>query len=505
MSTGEHQRYRFGPLERRGLIGSLRPSQVFIIAASLTGAVALMRSLSSGAGVAAALALVLASVVFCFWPISGRSAEEWLPIVGRHAARRFRGRHVQLSPAPQAGTRPTTDGRPEPIAALPEAARDLELLAAPFHGETVGVIKDRRARSYTAVLAVRVTSFGLLDRAEQESRQAGWGGVLSGLAREGSPVSRIQWVERTVPADGDEIGRYLGEAWTRDTVAVDSLAMQAYLELTSSAPAATKDHELFVCLQIDAKRAWRQIKRAGGKQGADAGACGVLLRELEALGEHLTAADVRVVGALRPGMLAGAVRVAFDPWSRPGLARLAAADPDRDGIDEAAAWPVAADTSWSVYRTDGAVHATYWIASWPRIDVGAAFLSPLLLNAQMVRAIAVTIEATSPLKAIREVEAARTSDFADRELRGRMGFMETARRRRQTEAVVRREEELADGHAAVRFAGYVTVSARSLEELERNCSEIEHAAQMARLELLRLHGQQEQAFTYTLPLCRGLR
>ena len=73
------------------------------------------------------------------------------------------------------------------------------------------------------------------------------------------------------------------------------------------------------------------------------------------------------------------------------------------------------------------------------------------------------------------------------------------------EATVHREEELAEGHAAVRFAGYVTVSARGPEELERHCSEIEHAAQMARLELLRLHGQQEQAFTYTLPLCRGLR
>jgi hypothetical protein len=86
-----------------------------------------------------------------------------------------------------------------------------------------------------------------------------------------------------------------------------------------------------------------------------------------------------------------------------------------------------------------------------------------------------------------------------------MGFMDTARRRRQTEAVARREEELADGHAAVRFAGYVTVSARTLDALDHDCSEIEHAAQMARLELLRLYGQQEEAFTYTLPLCRGLR
>jgi hypothetical protein len=352
---------------------------------------------------------------------------------------------------------------------------------------------------------VKVTSFGLLDRSEQEARQAGWGGVLASLAREGSPVSRIQWVERTVPADGDEIGRYLGESWDRGTVPLESIAMQSYLDLVGSAPAVTKDHELFVCLQIDAKRAWRQIKRAGGKHGADAGACAVLFRELEALGERLGAAEVRVVGALRPGMLARTIRVAFDPWSRPGLARLAAADGERDGIDEAAAWPVATEASWGAYRADGAVHATYWIAGWPRTDVGAAFLSPLLLHAQVVRAVGVTIEPISPIRAIREVEASRTSDLADEELRGRMGFMETARRRRVADATTRREEELADGHAAVRFAGYVTVSARSFDELEHDCSEVEHAAQMARLELLRLYAQQEQGFTYTLPLCRGLR
>ena len=65
--------------------------------------------------------------------------------------------------------------------------------------------------------------------------------------------------------------------------------------------------------------------------------------------------------------------------------------------------------------------------------------------------------------------------------------------------------DLADGHAAVRFAGYVTGSARSPEELERHYLDVEHAAQVARLKLLRLYGQQEEAFTYTLPLCLGLR
>lgn len=504
MPETEIRRYRFGPLERRGLIGSLRATQVIPMAASLAAAVVLMRTLPSGAGLFSALGLVLAVGAFCFWPVSGRSAEEWLPIVAAHARRRALGRHTRVSSAPTAGVRSGESGRPEPVVDLPDAAEGLVLLAAPFRGETVGVVKDTRAKTYTATLAVRVTSFGLLDRSEQEARQAGWGGVLSSLAREGTPVSRVQWLERTVPADGDEIGRYLAEAWDRETT-VDALPMRSYLDLVSGAPAVTRDHELFVCLQIDAKKAWRQIKRAGGKNGPDAGACEVLLREVESLAERLGSAEVHVVGALRPGMLASAIRVAFDPWSRPGLARLAAADPQRGGLDEGAAWPAGSETSWSAYRTDGAVHATYWIAGWPRTDVGAAFLSPLLLHAQVVRSIAVTIEPISPLRAIREVEASRTTDLADQELRGRFGFIETARRRRLSEATSRREEELADGHAAVRFAGYVTVSARSFDELERNCSEIEHAAQMARLELLRLYGQQEEVFTYTLPLCRGLR
>jgi hypothetical protein len=501
----EVRRYRFGPLERRGLVGSLRPAQAGVLAVSLTAGVVAMRVVPGGAGMLTALGIVLASVTFCFWPVAGRSAQEWLPVAFRFLARRLNGKHRHLSGAPQSGATQRPGARPEIVASLPAGAATLELLAAPLHGESVGVIKDRRSRSYTAVLAVKVSSFGLLDRSEQEARQAAWGGVLASLAREASPVTRIQWLERTVPADGDEIGRYLGEAWDRASVPLDAAPMQSYLDLVGSAPAVTKDHELFVCLQIDAKRAWRQIKRTGGKDGPDAGACTVVLRELEALAERLGSADVRVVGALRPGMLGSVTRVAFDPWSRPGLARLGAADRDSDGIGEAAAWPAATETAWGSYRTDGAIHATYWIASWPRTDVGAAFLSPLLLQAHMVRAVAVTIEPISPLRAIREVESARTSDIADQELRGRMGFMETARRRRMAEATSQREEELADGHAAVRFAGYITVSARSEEELERHCSEVEHAAQMARLEPLRLYGQQEEAFTYTLPLCRGLR
>src|SRR3954465_11294458 len=102
MSEQEARRYRFGPLERRGLIGSLRPPQVIVVAATLTAGVILMRSLPTGVGLIAALALVGAALVFCFWPFAGRSAEEWLPIVSSYVLRRARGR-THVSPAPLAG------------------------------------------------------------------------------------------------------------------------------------------------------------------------------------------------------------------------------------------------------------------------------------------------------------------------------------------------------------------------------------------------------------------
>lgn len=70
---------------------------------------------------------------------------------------------------------------------------------------------------------------------------------------------------------------------------------------------------------------------------------------------------------------------------------------------------------------------------------------------------------------------------------------------------MRREAELAAGHGEVRLSGFVTVSGRDREDLRRGCAEVlEHAAR-ARLQLRRLYGQQAEAFTFTLPLGRGLR
>jgi hypothetical protein len=51
----------------------------------------------------------------------------------------------------------------------------------------------------------------------------------------------------------------------------------------------------------------------------------------------------------------------------------------------------------------------------------------------------------------------------------------------------------------------VTVSGRDPDELRHACAAVLDQAARARLELRRLYGQQAHAFTFTLPLCRGLR
>ncbi len=99
-----------------------------------------------------------------------------------------------------------------------------------------------------------------------------------------------------------------------------------------------------------------------------------------------------------------------------------------------------------------------------------------------------------------------TSEEADEQLRTERGFRTTARRRKQQQATMRRERELAEGHQEVRFAGYVTVSARDLDELELACDQVEQAAHQSYIDLQPLWGQQDAGFTQgALPLARGLR
>jgi hypothetical protein len=493
-------RYRFGPLERRGLIGTLRPGQLLVLATTVFLTIVLVETLRNGVGLALGALLLSVGGLASFIPFGGRTLNEWVPVLATFAGRKLGGRDQWRSGAPEAGTRFL--GGEVPVKP-PDPIGRVELLAFPFRGVELGVLADRSNGTYTAVIQARARSFVLLDPEDKAQRLAGWAGVIAGLAREGSPISRIQWLERTVPDDRNALNRYLRDALD-PSIGIDALPLQSYLRLTQAAGPVTEQHELYIALQLHAGKAARVIKQAGGK---DTGACMVLARELDTMARRLEQAEVEVLHALGPRRLAATIRLAYDPHARTNLARLASHDPSReDGVSARNAWPQRTQTHWSYYRTNDVVHSTYWIAEWPRIEVGPDFMAPLLVQTRCMRTVSVTMEPVPPLKAMRAVGFAKTADVADEELRQKLGFIGTAKRRNQADAVARREQELADGHADVRFSGYITVTADDTDELSAACGEVEHAAGQCRLEIQRCDGEQDIGFTYAaLPMCRGLR
>ena len=254
--------YRFGPLERRGVVGALRLGQVAVLATGAAAAVTVFRATPGGGGLLLGLLLVATAAAFAFVPIRGRSTEEWAPVLARWLRMHIDGRSEFRCAQPWSGVVAALDGsemRRE--LDLPDALAGCEILSVPVaDGRDVGVFSDPALGALTAVLAVRVRAFGLLGEAEQERRLARWGQILAGLARNQSPVRRVGILERTVPSDGDELQRYLVEARDRALVPSDP-AWRSYEALLDGAGDVTQDHELFVALQIDERRACARAGR----------------------------------------------------------------------------------------------------------------------------------------------------------------------------------------------------------------------------------------------------
>jgi len=221
--------------------------------------------------------------------------------------------------------------------------------------------------------------------------------------------------------------------------------------------------------------------------------CETLQREIVSIIRMLTDADVLVEGILTANELGEMLRRSYEHHVAPADDPGGRSDP----------WPMAMAESWASVQVDGMMHTTFWVAEWPRTEVRSDFLAPLLLGSARAT-ISVVMEPLGPDAAVRKVEASRTADLADAELRRRSGFVSTARHARQSEVLVRRESELADGHASFRYSGYLTVSAPNEAELKSACDTVLHAAGQCRLMLRRLYGDQASAYTCTLPLARGL-
>lgn len=514
--SDERLSYRFGPLEHRGLLGPLRRGQAVVIGATLAAVVTIIDTVGGGVALVLVVAAVALAVVCTTVPLNGRTLEQWAPLLCAFLLRGERRFHSRLPTSGVAhltvgGAAPDGSGRGGADAAeLPPPLRDVKLITVQGDRRHPGALSARHGRELTFVLACRALSFALLDPEAQERRLAQWGSVLSSAAS--TPIKRLQWIERTAPAQGDELARWLHSARDPALPARGVPIVESYLELISQSTQVRHDHEILLAAQIDTARV-RQRRDLVGE---------LAMEHVAQLAHSLAAAEVEVLGILSAPRIARVLRTAFDPYARAELGAMdarattfGAGAAERDGrepreghdrkLAQHMAAPLATRERWDHYRCDGALHATFWISGWPRTGVSPMFMDALLGTSATVRTVAVTFEPLSPERSAREVEAAITRDRADSEIRRRFGQSETARQRQAQEAAARREAELAAGHCEVRLAGFVTVSGRDERELRHACSEIHTQAARGRLELRRMYGQQAEAFSFTLPLARGLR
>ena len=76
----ERVRYRFSPLERRGVIAGWRGGQIAAVASGLVVGVLALRWRPSVIGILMAVVGLALGTALGFWPIAGRTAEQWLPL-----------------------------------------------------------------------------------------------------------------------------------------------------------------------------------------------------------------------------------------------------------------------------------------------------------------------------------------------------------------------------------------------------------------------------------------
>jgi hypothetical protein len=451
--SGDGTRYRFGPRDRGGALAGWRAGQILTVALGLVVGVLILRAETNVAGVGVAVLILAACGAMATWPVAGRTGDQWLPVVVRWGTRR-------LGPG---GLRRM------------DALCGLRVLSVGSHG--MGVVHDRRGRTLTAGLSVRGRGFALLGPDEQDGRVAGWSSVLATLAREGSLIRRVQWMAASFPDQGHGVRDYLADHASAERT---SACVASYEALLSEIDADACTHDVVLTVQV---RLTKSVEIAGA----------VLQRELASLARLLPDADIEVNRILTADDFVTRLMRTYEPEPAPAGGTTASTDP----------WPMAMEEEWARVRVDGLLHATFWVAEWPRTDVRSDFLAPLLLGSARVT-LSVVMEPLGPEKAVRKVEASRTADLADAELRRRGGFMSTARHARESEVLVRREAELADGHASFRYSGFITVTAASDSEMDAACDVVQHATSQARLVIRRLYGDQASAYTCTLPLARGL-
>ncbi|KAA0235930.1 MAG: hypothetical protein EDR02_01895 [Actinobacteria bacterium] len=477
--------YRLEPLDASGIFLGLGVVQCALLGGGITIAVA---ALTAGTPLALAAVPVLAAAMVSFTRVAGHPTWEWVPLLaGWVLARLRRGRRwaalLPLWSSVEAG------------APMPPCLDGLDIVGIDWRaGASLGAVRDRRQHTLTAVVPVAGPQFVVEPRAEQERLLAGWGDLLGTYAVERGVVSHLSWSDLAQPSGmADHIGWLDSNGRGRPNLA----AAASYQELLEVGTATAINHEAVVTITVSRERLSRQ---RAGRGAATEQLRRALVTSVEALLRGLRSADLTASDPLDATGLQRLVRARIDPIGarpRPNNGRLV----ERLAlVRSSTAGPLAVDVEWRHVRVDGAFHRTWWVGTWPRLAVPPAWLEPFLSGGGVTRSMTVYFQPVSTHQSRRRIERDLVKLESDAVTKEEKGRRIDARHRRATQALLDREEELVAGYPEMGYVGLVTVSARSLDDLDEHSEIIEQLAGENGMDLRVLDARQDIAWVAALPL-----
>ncbi|HUY43084.1 MAG TPA: SCO6880 family protein, partial [Acidimicrobiales bacterium] len=138
-------------------------------------------------------------------------------------------------------------------------------------------------------------------------------------------------------------------------------------------------------------------------------------------------------------------------------------------------------------------------------EVAPHFLHALIFAADIRKSVTLLARPLATSDALKALRKEKTEALTDAHHKAKVGQVQDLSDVQEFSDLLKREQALINGHADVEFAGFITVSANSEEELSSAVALIERSAGQSGCETRVLYGRQSQGFVVAaLPLGRSI-
>ena len=463
------------------------------------------------AGIIASIGVVIGAV-----KIHNRSLIAWIAIAAKKVLRAAAGqmRYIRGVPAmdlqgdPEkpvlvAGEEPSRDKKGRIVPGEPSRIRlpgeHAELLAFGLPGGA-GMVYDPRSHEAMVVAKVSTTkAFALESQGTKEQRT----GFFSDAMNELSSIPGVAWwklSDQTTLISGrhvkDFYRRKQQEASTVERNGTEvRLAgkeidpfLDASFESLMTEAQGMPVHEQWMTIALSRAKIAGQITAMGG---GIATLMEIALSVMDAVESTLPESGTEVTHWHSVRSLAAISRSAFDPESTVAIS-------DRTGefagVHPDSAGPMGLYPYNNCVDTDGYLHRTFIVTEWPQAKARLGFLSELVFSGDFRHTVTVMMQPQDARKAMSKVQGRKADWQTSQNLRRRWKSADSLEHDRQREDIDIEEEEMVDGHAPLMLAGMVTVSAKTLTQLEDHCLQLLTRVAKAQCEVRPAYMEQDAAF-----------